>query len=112
MLFYRDGVSESQYKSVRELELLQFYDAYDSAHEYLRNDGSAPSSKLTFIVVGKRHDTRFFTHQTCEDDTFLSDLSQKAMANYEILEQEEGQNSWRSLVNGLGDHAVTINGHE
>jgi hypothetical protein len=91
MLFYRDGVSESQYKSVRDEEIPQLKEAYEKAHKYLQLDGPVPSFKLTFIVVGKRHNTRFFTDQTCKENTYLSDLSKKEVYNYIPLEIAEGQ---------------------
>jgi eukaryotic translation initiation factor 2C len=90
MLFYRDGVSESQYKCVRDSEITQLKEVYQMAHEYLRIPGPTPSFKLTFIVVGKRHNTRFFTDE--KENTFLSSLSkEEAEGNYKALQQLEGQ---------------------
>jgi eukaryotic translation initiation factor 2C len=66
MLFYRDGVSESQFDAVREHEVRAMQEAYDKAEGYIRRKrgeavrkGDCPF-KLTFVVVGKRHNTRFF----------------------------------------------------
>jgi hypothetical protein len=91
MLFYRDGVSESQYKAVRESEIPQLEDAYQMAHRHIGGSGPAPSFKLTFIVVGKRHNTRFFTDKTCEANSFRSDLASKEIKFKARLAEEEDQ---------------------
>ena len=54
LLIYRDGVSESQYEAVLRDEL-----------EALRNTcnvmyGDREQPRMTLIIVGKRHHTRFF----------------------------------------------------
>lgn len=66
MPFYRDGVSESQFDSIRTNEIEALQQAYDKADNFIRKqkgeearNGCYPF-KLTFIVVGKRHNTRFF----------------------------------------------------
>lgn len=104
MLFYRDGVSESQYDIIRRREIPQLQIAMNMAHRYLISNSTAPSPpappappkaqgsgkgrskvsdsdvksmeedfadaiendrnnipfNLTFVVVGKRHHTRFY----------------------------------------------------
>jgi hypothetical protein len=52
MLFYRDGISESQFKGCIDQEISTIKDAY---HEL-----SGQKLQLTFIVCGKRHNTRFY----------------------------------------------------
>jgi hypothetical protein len=52
ILFFRDGVSESQFGMVREAELPQIRSACDN----LRLQGT----KITLVIVGKRHHTRFY----------------------------------------------------
>ena len=91
VLFYRDGVSESQYKAVREIELPQLKTAYEKAHEYLGGFDPVPFFKFTFIVVGKRHNTRFFTDQTCRENTFRSDLPKSDLPFMKQMAEEEGQ---------------------
>lgn len=91
MLFYRDGVSESQYNTVRDFEIPQLEKAYQMAHQHLNISGPTPSFKLTFIVVGKRHNTRFFTDESCEENSFRSDLTRKESLSVPKLEKEEGQ---------------------
>jgi len=51
IIFYRDGVSEGQFKQVLDLELPQLKKA-------CKDMGVNP--KITIIVVGKRHHVRFF----------------------------------------------------
>ena len=54
ILVYRDGVGESQY----EMVLNQEGKAIDIA---IRS--KCPGAKVSIVVVGKRHHTRFFSHQ-------------------------------------------------
>ncbi|KAK4695957.1 eukaryotic translation initiation factor 2C, partial [Lecanoromycetidae sp. Uapishka_2] len=54
LLIYRDGVSESQYQAVLEDELATLVNACDIIY------GSKGRPKITLIIVGKRHHTRFF----------------------------------------------------
>nr|OQO32263.1 hypothetical protein B0A51_00511 [Rachicladosporium sp. CCFEE 5018] len=103
ILFYRDGVSESQYDTVREQEIPQIQTAYDAAHAYLSTLLAVPPAKLpfklTFVVVGKRHNTRFFAQN--RDDTFISNLSAREAAsldegdNHRDAERAEGGNPIR-----------------
>ncbi|EMC99396.1 hypothetical protein BAUCODRAFT_65525 [Baudoinia panamericana UAMH 10762] len=66
VLFYRDGVSESQYEALRNYEIPQIKQAFKWAQEYLeskRKPERKPSDhdfKLIYVVVGKRHNTRFY----------------------------------------------------
>ena len=52
MIFYRDGISESQYAECQRLEIKAVLQAYKNL--------TKADLKLTFLVVGKRHHTRFF----------------------------------------------------
>jgi eukaryotic translation initiation factor 2C len=54
LIFYRDGVSESQFKHVLELELPMIKEACEEF-------GVNP--KVTLIIVGKRHHIQFFPRQ-------------------------------------------------
>ena len=54
ILIYRDGVSESQYKTVLEEELKQIQEACKEVY------GRRPQPKITIVIVGKRHHTRFY----------------------------------------------------
>jgi eukaryotic translation initiation factor 2C len=63
ILFYRDGVSESQYGMVHLEELPQIKEGCRRviASEKLPPTTSLP--KITLLVVGKRHHTRFFPYK-------------------------------------------------
>lgn len=63
ILFYRDGVGEDQYRKVRDHEISEVKRAYAELHS--RRGITAPlvDPLATFIVVGKRHHTRFFPAQ-------------------------------------------------
>ncbi|KIK92862.1 hypothetical protein PAXRUDRAFT_829570 [Paxillus rubicundulus Ve08.2h10] len=56
VLLYRDGVSESQYGQVRQYELPQMR----MACEGFGSPGAPYQPKLTIVVCGKRHGTRFY----------------------------------------------------
>ena len=101
VLFYRDGVADTQYAKLRSYEIPQIQQAFNWAQEYLDfradpandvnktldasrnpwpqvdNSGKRRDSQddlfkgpaepnvdfeLTYVVVGKRHNTRFFPH--------------------------------------------------
>jgi eukaryotic translation initiation factor 2C len=55
MLFYRDGVGENMFATCEDFESEQIHKAYTE----LADTGNPPL-KLTFVVVGKRHHTRFY----------------------------------------------------
>lgn len=63
ILFYRDGVADTQYASVKANELPQIVDACKLA-AIASHTGRGPipvyAPFITLIVVGKRHQTRFF----------------------------------------------------
>lgn len=59
IIFYRDGVSESQFELVKDLEVMQIRQGYAAAAENLGLKGALPVN-VTLLVVGKRHHTRFF----------------------------------------------------
>ncbi|KAF2122669.1 Piwi domain-containing protein [Lophiotrema nucula] len=56
VLFYRDGVSESQFPQCIDLEIPGIV----KAHTELNNKKPDPELKITFVVVTKRHHTRFY----------------------------------------------------
>lgn len=55
IMVYRDGVSESQYQEVLNTELAQIQEAVKIYYE------GQTTPKITFLIVGKRHHTRFVT---------------------------------------------------
>jgi len=58
ILFYRDGVSESQYGEVRQKELPQIRSACAAAIRTRKK--SEPQPFITLIIVAKRHHARFY----------------------------------------------------
>ncbi|KAF2130605.1 Piwi-domain-containing protein [Dothidotthia symphoricarpi CBS 119687] len=62
VIVYRDGVSEGQYKIVLEQEYPAFKKAFDKLY-----GAESKHPKISIIVVGKRHHTRFYP--TKEEDT-------------------------------------------
>ncbi|KAF2865540.1 hypothetical protein BDV95DRAFT_554523 [Massariosphaeria phaeospora] len=69
VLYYRDGVSESQYDEVIRTELPAIGAAFESVFHHLKrvfpperlaHITEVPAFKLTAVVVGKRHHTRFY----------------------------------------------------
>lgn len=57
ILFFRDGVSEGQFLTVRDDELPKIHAAFA---KYKDKDGKPYKPKLTILIAGKRHHTRFF----------------------------------------------------
>ncbi|KAJ1303895.1 hypothetical protein OPQ81_008307 [Rhizoctonia solani] len=57
ILFFRDGVSEGQFLTVRDDELPKVNAAFA---KYKERDGKPYKPKLTILIAGKRHHTRFF----------------------------------------------------
>lgn len=88
IVFYRDGVSEGEYEQVASEEFVQikskpalFINAAKLDSDMLNlelsdavssfwteNSISSPESKITFIIVGKRHHVRFFPQSINEGD--------------------------------------------
>lgn len=59
ILIYRDGVSEGQYKTVLALEVdKQLRPVCQNIYDPLLQREGLP--RITFVVVGKRHNTRFY----------------------------------------------------
>ncbi|KAK1913875.1 hypothetical protein P3342_007121 [Pyrenophora teres f. teres] len=69
ILYYRDGVGDSQYYEIRKSELIGIRNAYLKLHTEYTQAGSLPLSTpptlaITAIIVTKRHHTRFFPKST------------------------------------------------
>jgi hypothetical protein len=84
ILFYRDGVSESQFKICIEHEVPQIRKAYTEL------GGNDAGLEITFIVVGKRHHTRFFA--TASNQSYM--YSKKGM------DQNTGKPKFTKHING------------
>jgi hypothetical protein len=66
ILVYRDGVSEGQYNIVLDEELPALRTACDAM--YPATDTKAGKPRITIVIVGKRHNTRFYPTKTEEAD--------------------------------------------
>ncbi|KAF2272511.1 stem cell self-renewal protein Piwi, partial [Westerdykella ornata] len=63
IIFYRDGISESQFEACLRKEIPAIRNAH---REFATNVPGRNNLKLTFIVVGKRHNTRFYALDTAD----------------------------------------------
>ncbi|KAF7193723.1 Protein argonaute 18 [Pseudocercospora fuligena] len=61
IVYFRDGVGEDQYQAVVEQELPELTRAYPSGKK---------SPEITAIIVGKRHNTRFFAPKDRDDMSY------------------------------------------
>lgn len=59
VLFYRDGISESMFEECHEREIKATRSAFHELKKEYK-DLDSLELKLTFVVVGKRHSTRFY----------------------------------------------------
>lgn len=66
ILFYRDGVSEGQYQTAYDEEIPRIRQA--CAEKYPADWTKKNLPRLTFIIAGKRHHTRFYPSQTKDMD--------------------------------------------
>lgn len=68
IIVYRDGVSEGQFQTVLDSELASINAAADFINAQRKKQGHVPwNPKVTFIVVQKRHHTRFFFNSRDSD---------------------------------------------
>ncbi|EKD20834.1 eukaryotic translation initiation factor 2C 2 [Drepanopeziza brunnea f. sp. 'multigermtubi' MB_m1] len=67
VLFYRDGVSESQFGMVQSKETPQIQAAINGKPRCATSN-SACTSKLKFLVMGKRYEARFYPRTSPEDE--------------------------------------------
>lgn len=74
IIFYRDGVSESQYDEAKRIEMQAIRDA-------VRKRDQQKDVQIIFIVCGKRHNTRFFPAKVGDIQTTRPGKGIKADAN-------------------------------
>ncbi|KZV84240.1 Piwi-domain-containing protein, partial [Exidia glandulosa HHB12029] len=67
LLYYRDGVGESQLADVTDLETQAIREAYEDAKVEC-DQRNAPALLITFVVVTKRHHQRFFPAEARDGD--------------------------------------------
>lgn len=58
MLFYRDGISESQFQECKDLEITAVKKAFEDIR--VKEQIKCKDLQLTFVICGKRHHTRFY----------------------------------------------------
>lgn len=58
IIFYRDGVSESQFEKIKTLEFHQIREGFNDAAAKCKK--TAQKVEIALIVVTKRHHTRFY----------------------------------------------------
>ncbi|KAI1757701.1 ribonuclease H-like domain-containing protein [Xylaria castorea] len=66
ILVYRDGVSEGQYSKVLEEELPQLREACKKLYPVPDQKKGLP--RMTLVIVGKRHHTRFYVTKAADGD--------------------------------------------
>ncbi|KAH5540707.1 hypothetical protein HBI27_098380 [Parastagonospora nodorum] len=75
ILYYRDGVGDSQFEEVRNKELVDIRDGYDQFVKEVRKASfgrdieDPPPLKLTAVVCTKRHHTRFYPNKPADMQT-------------------------------------------
>jgi len=85
ILYYRDGVGDSQLKDVKDIELKEINLAFGDAVTELKRKQRIPahsnaSVNITAIVVTKRHNTRFYPqdkgdkYENCHPGTHVDDV--------------------------------------
>lgn len=92
ILFYRDGVSEGQYATMRLQEIPQIEKACEDAERFFGKKRNPFGKKryrpaITYVVVSKRHHTRFYP--------------------IDQTEEERGQNKGNTLPGTIVDSAIT-----
>lgn len=90
ILFYRDGVSESQFEMVKNLEYRQVVTGFNNAAKRLQS--SSKDVKVTLVVVGKRHHTKFFP------DKDVVELEHRDERKYPAVRHLEDKNCPYGLV--------------
>ena len=66
ILIYRDGVSEGQYNQVLDIELPALRKACKELYPATSTKAGLP--RITIVIVGKRHNTRFYSTRTEDAD--------------------------------------------
>ena len=96
ILFFRDGVSEDQYDICKHTEIEQIKRAYQSVlNETSR--GNAKTNRdscvqLTFVIVGKRHNTRFYA--TNDNQTYPNSNKTKGLKPKQPITETKWSNEW------------------
>lgn len=111
MLFYRDGVSESQYDKLIQEELPQLHEAYKLARAYLDND----QATLTTLNPDGDDDDKHFedTSNTSSSKPIASSSSSKAKDEQKPTVKEQApkeiskEQAWQAIQAGKDDFKLT-----
>ncbi|KAJ7582610.1 argonaute-like protein [Mycena floridula] len=60
MLFFRDGLSDGEYKTVAEQEAAEIKESINEVWKYMKIEEKFHKPKLTYVIVGKRHHITFY----------------------------------------------------
>lgn len=82
LIYFRDGVSEGQFQEVLNIELTAIFEAC-KMHKI--------EPKVTFVVVQKRHHTRFFPGQSKIGDRRNNNVPAGTIVDTEIVHPNETQ---------------------
>lgn len=85
ILYYRDGVSDEQFRQVKDQELPKIRAAFHAVVKALKSSGEIkdddiPLPKITAVICVKRHSVRFYPTQgrdvreNCPPGTFVDDV--------------------------------------
>ncbi|KAH7380393.1 hypothetical protein DE146DRAFT_295085 [Phaeosphaeria sp. MPI-PUGE-AT-0046c] len=66
VLYYRDGVAESQYDEIKQKENSAIERAWNQCVQKESSDTNVPLLRLTTVIVTKRHSTRFFPEKAAD----------------------------------------------
>ena len=115
ILFFRDGVSEDQFEMCKRDEIPRIEHAYQgliaegfSASTKLQGKGKAKSVhedgsvRLTFVVVGKRHNTRFYA--TSEKQTYENNNRKEGLSRNPPLVKTE--RTWNPRIQAFEQKPV------
>ncbi|KAK5129660.1 hypothetical protein LTR08_002985 [Meristemomyces frigidus] len=109
MIFYRDGVGEDQFQLVQSKEIVAVEAGFAAARAELAGKKDNKEGKildhgkplvLTFIVVGKRHNTRFFCREIEQSSKLFRNGELKGKGSIAIREAHDGSTIYNPSYNG------------
>ncbi|KAG4432889.1 hypothetical protein IFR05_011635 [Cadophora sp. M221] len=111
ILFYRDGVSESQYGMVYLEELPQIEAGCKEAIKHLGLMSRCP--KITLIVVGKRHHTRFYQPEAAPVTIRSNNLKPGLIVDHSVISPDRSSFFLQSheSANPNSNGKTPFNGH-
>lgn len=93
IIIYRDGVSEGQYTQTVELEYTSIREACAAYYTKKQRKGEPTAPKISIIVCGKRHNTRFYPSDNNLDftsgKTGTSDLAMWSSSDHYLVHEAD-----------------------